>query len=151
MVIFWQLPCITTLSCDAPMDYLKHESKWQCNFFNVGTPLGVDLFDHLLWPLFQSSIYTLHFTIFSSSYMFMVTFCGQLSCTASTPVFLTCGYYKFIFSENYNSRPCWDLNPGPPRYQAVMLPNDLCWLGMQNLCTSLGCFNLKKLIYVKSP
>ena len=65
-----------------------------CNIFfsfsNVGTPSGVHLFDHLLWLIFQSSIYTLHYTISSSSCMLMVTFCGQLSCTSSTPVFLTC-------------------------------------------------------------
>ena len=24
-----------------------------------------------------------------------------------------------------NSCPCWDLNPGPPRYQADMLPTEL--------------------------
>ena len=60
------------------------------SFSNVGTPSRVHLFDHLLWLIFQSSIYTLHYTIFSSSCMLMVTFCGQLSCTSSTPVFLTC-------------------------------------------------------------
>ena len=40
-------------------------------FFYVGTPSGVHLFDHLLWPIFQSSIYILHYTISSSSYMFI--------------------------------------------------------------------------------
>ena len=36
-------------------------------FFNVGTPCGVHLFDHLLWPIFQSSIFThLHYTINAS-------------------------------------------------------------------------------------
>ena len=34
------------------------------HIFYVGTPSGVHLFDHLLWPIFQSSIfYTLHYTI----------------------------------------------------------------------------------------
>ena len=28
-----------------------------------------------------------------------------------------------------NSRPCRDLNPGPPQYQADMLPTELSWLG----------------------
>ena len=28
-----------------------------------------------------------------------------------------------------NSRPCRDLNPGPARYQADMLPIELSWLG----------------------
>ena len=28
-----------------------------------------------------------------------------------------------------NSRPCRDLNPGPPRYQADMPPTELSWLG----------------------
>ena len=48
------------------------------HFLNVCTSSGVYLFDQLLWPIFQSSIYTLHFTISSSSYMFMVTVHGDL-------------------------------------------------------------------------
>ena len=35
---------------------------------------------------------------------------------------------SYLFSLK-NSRPCRDLNPGPPRYQADMLPIELSWLG----------------------
>ena len=35
---------------------------------------------------------------------------------------------SYLFSLK-NSRPCWDLNPGPPRYWADMLPIELSWLG----------------------
>ena len=31
----------------------------------------------------------------------MVKFCGRLSCTASTPVFLTCGYYQVVFLADF--------------------------------------------------
>ena len=33
----------------------------------------------------------------------MVTFCGQLSCTAFTPVFLTCGHYQILYKLRYYS------------------------------------------------
>ena len=56
-------------------------------FFNIDTFSGVHLFDHLLWPIFQSTIHILFIQFFPSSYMFMVIYCGQLSCTASTLVF----------------------------------------------------------------
>ena len=36
---------------------------------------------------------------------------------------------SYLFSLK-NSRPCRDLNPGPPRYQADMLPIELSWLGL---------------------
>ena len=36
-------------------------------FFNVGTPNGVHLFDHLLWPLFQSSsLLDIHTLVYKS-------------------------------------------------------------------------------------
>ena len=35
------------------------------------------------------------------------------------------------FTEN--SRPCRDLNPGRPRYQADMLPIELSWLGCRQI------------------
>ena len=34
---------------------------------------------------------------------------------------------SYIFIEK--SRPCQDLKPGPPQYQADMLPTELSWLG----------------------
>ena len=38
---------------------------------------------------------------------------------------------NFLFSLK-NSRPCRDLNRGPPQYQANMLPTELSWLGLIN-------------------
>ena len=42
--------------------------------------------------------------------------------------------FKFEQSSNLlslkNSCPCRDLIPGPPRYQADMLPIELSWLGL---------------------
>ena len=35
---------------------------------------------------------------------------------------------NYLFSLK-NSRPCQDLKPGPPQYQADMLPTELYWLG----------------------
>ena len=46
------------------------------------------LFDHYLWSIFQSSLAHYITNYISSCW----TLCGQLSCTASTPVLLTCGY-----------------------------------------------------------
>ena len=57
--------------------------------------------------------------------------------------FLTCGYSFKLHSLDYspadsvvkllifkkNSCLCWDLNQGPLRYQADMLPTELSWLG----------------------
>ena len=40
--------------------------------------------------------------------------------------------YQVVFLADFAlviSCPCWDLNPGPPRYQADMLPTELSWLG----------------------
>ena len=51
-------------------------------------------FDHLLWSIFQSSITHYIEQLLQVLTCFMVTFCGQLSCTASTPVSLTCGHYQ---------------------------------------------------------
>ena len=48
---------------------------------------------------------TLHFTISTSFYMLVVTFCGQFSCSASTPIFLTCGYYQVVFLSDFCSYP----------------------------------------------
>ena len=39
-----------------------------------------------------------------------------------------------------NSRPCQDLNPGPPSYQADLLPIELYRLG----CSSVVCFLTSK-------
>ena len=58
------------------------------NFFNflMLVLFKRTFFDHLLWSIFQPSLHILQITIFH-----MLDLCGQLSCTASTPVFLTCG------------------------------------------------------------
>ena len=41
-----------------------------------------------------------------------------------------------------NSRPCRDLNPGPPRYQVDMLPFELSWLGFLLKLNFLQCVQL---------
>ena len=77
--------------------FVSHSSLIFLLFFlNIGIPCGVCLSDHLLEPIFQSSITSYNYNFF----MFMVTFCEQLSCTASTPVFLTCVYYQVVFLFN---------------------------------------------------
>ena len=47
----------------------------------------------------------------------------------------TAGLINYLFSLK-NSRPCQELNPGPPRYQANMLPTELSWLGFRWLLYS---------------
>ena len=54
---------------------------------------GDNFFHHHLWSIFQSSIFTHYITNYNS---FMLDLCGQLSCTASTPVFLTCGFSSWL-------------------------------------------------------
>ena len=46
---------------------------------------------------------------------------------------------SYLFSHK-NSRPCRDLIPGPPRYQADMLPIELSWLGFFNTVEDLCIF-----------
>ena len=46
-----------------------------------------------------------------------------------------------------NSRPCQDLNPGPPQYQADMLPIELTWLQFQFKSMYLGKSKLTKLAF----
>ena len=99
------------------------------NFF-FGTPSGLLLFDHLLWlPIFQSSIYTLHFKQF-----LQVLTCSWWPSVGSFCVlhlhlsFWLVSTTSFLVRIN-NSHPCWNLNLGPPRYQVDMLPTELSWLG----------------------
>ena len=56
------------------------------------------LVEHIFLSTFYGLYFNhqLHITISSSSNVFMVTVSEQLSCTASTPVFLTFGYYQVI-------------------------------------------------------
>ncbi len=78
------------------VDYNKNTATPKFFFFYVGTPKESIFFDHFLWPIFLSSLH-IHITNYIS---FMIqTVCGQLPCTASTPVFPTCGYshHKVIF------------------------------------------------------
>ena len=91
-------------------------------FLNVGTPNGVPNFDHLLWIIFQSLIFTQTTT---NSYRFLIDLCGQFTCTASTLLLWLVGNIltkyqsvELILSQiwiiiNY-SLPCWDLNPRSP-------------------------------------
>ena len=58
-------------------------------FSKVGTPSGVNLFDHLLGSIFQSSIFTHYIIQFFKLLQILVDLCGQLSCTASN----TCPFW----------------------------------------------------------
>ena len=95
--------------------------------------------------------YTLQLQFLQVLTSFMVTFCGQLSDLWVLPGCIPCGLALVISSLNphiislKNSRTCRDLNPGPPQYQAGMLPTELSWLGWQKL-TFTGpekCLNSK--------
>ena len=67
----------------------KGQTGQQNFFFNVG-PLWESIFLTTFYGLyFQSSITNYNYNFFKFLYVFMVTFYGQHSCTASTPVFLT--------------------------------------------------------------
>ena len=74
----------------ARLGFTEHSSICrlsQVNFFLSWPSIGEHLFDHLPWSIFQSSKhkhYKLHF--------FIIPSVGSFSCTASTPVFLTCGF-----------------------------------------------------------
>ena len=57
-------------------------------------PPKKDIFsDHLLWSIFQSSLHT----YYKLQSFHMLDLCGQLSCTSSTPVFLTCGCSSCLY------------------------------------------------------
>ena len=70
--------------------FVMSPEHWQIFIYFLFWPsLGWHLFDHLLWSIFQSSLHILQMTIFH-----MLDLCGQLSCTASTHVFLTLHSYS---------------------------------------------------------
>ena len=73
----------------------NNTSKIQQTFSNVFFMLALirrtSFWPHL-WSIFQSSTHILQITIFH-----MLDLCGQLSCTASTPVFLTCGFSSCLY------------------------------------------------------
>ena len=87
------------------------------------------LFDLLLWPIFRSSF--THITHYKSCWTFCVGSYTWYQPYARAPN--TYWNYIFVFKfeqSSYffslkNSRPCRDLNPGTPRYQADMLPIEL--------------------------
>ena len=103
-------------------------------FCKVGTPIGAHLFDHLLWSIFHSSIFT-RYTIqfFQVLIINHETLCSlqqvHQPCTRAPMSSLDSTQYSNSNSNNYlfslkNSRPCRD-----PQYQADMLPTELSWLG----------------------
>ena len=47
-------------------------------FFFVGTPSEVHLFDHLLWPIFQTSIHILHYILWVLPNAFLAALLGQI-------------------------------------------------------------------------
>ena len=99
----------------------------QIIFFNVGTPSGVHLFGHLLWPIFQSSILLTHYFIQFFHY----------TAASHTPhlcmmwvISITYFCWKILALPGIWT---WDqICPGPPRFQADMLPTELSWHGFHN-------------------
>ena len=85
--------------------------------FYVGTPSGVHLFGHLLWPIFQSSIFT-HYIIQVFKFLqILVDLCGQLSCTASISYLI---FWKIISLAGIRTA---DLGRGKPlTYQCARWP-----------------------------
>ena len=57
-------------------------------FFLMLVLLNKTIFWTNIYDLYFSHYYKKHYKL----YFFLMELCGQLSCTASTPVFLTCGY-----------------------------------------------------------
>ena len=97
--------------------------------------LSSDLSDHLLYFSHHYTYYTLQIILDLWS-----TICQSADNYIFTSKFEQSSY---LFSPK-NSRPCRDLNPGPPRYQVNMLPIELSWLGSKNLFT-----NIYKLFFYK--
>ena len=105
-------------------------------FLIVGTSSGVHLFNHLLWSIFQPSITRYCKQFLQVLACFMVTSCGQLSCTASTPVFLTCGLPSCIPCRlcSCHISPLLGFEPGTspvPCYQLSYPGLDLDWQSTQ--------------------
>ena len=115
---------------------------WGGYFFNVGTPSGVHLFDHLLWSIFQSSISTHYIIQFFKFLQILLDLCGQLSCTASNacpfwlvgtpsscfpwivPVVwfwlnLHSGYKPFLNLSNWYCNPELESNLGPKAFSLL--------------------------------
>ena len=101
--------------------YLKFiQSLDYFNFFYVGNLSGLHLFDHLLWPIFQSSLYLCSAMIINHETL------HSLQCSRAL-TFVDCFYAAAIqiwinnslFVKINNSRPCRDLNrdlPVPSQY-----------------------------------
>ena len=53
-----------------------------------------------IWPPCMGNISVIILHILQTTIINMLDLCRQLSCTASTPVFLTCGYFCFNVSLN---------------------------------------------------
>ena len=64
----------------------------------------------------------------SQSFNYLCTFVLSAQNLDSTQLHSNSNLINYLFSLK-NSRPCRDLNPGLPRYQADMLPTELSWLG----------------------
>ena len=77
---------------------------------------------------------------------FMVTFCGQLSCTASTPVFLTCGHYQLNSSPEKNLSlagiPTHDLLGTKPICYQLIYPGLDLKKSILQICTILYTFSI---------
>ena len=72
--------------------FVATESGILCIYHFFGPSKECIFFDHHLSNIFQSSS-----LMYNTNYILhVVDLCGQLSCTTSTPVILTCGYSSFI-------------------------------------------------------
>ena len=72
-----------------------------------------------LWIGIQIQIES--FTCWTSVGMYCINTC-------LSDLWVLFSYSNSNWSDQKNSRPCCDLNPGLPRYQANMLPIELSWL-----------------------
>ena len=124
------------------MDWLPVILFLSYSFFYVGTPSGIHLLDHLLWPIFQSTV-TNHiykllvltffmmtimrlYAHFNSEYINHVPEPGLHREEVSTQ-----SPFEFVSlpSELHRfSLPCQDLNRRPPVNQANALPLELSCL-----------------------
>ena len=97
------------------------------------------IFHHLLWSIFQSSITHYIIQFLQVLTCFMVTFCGQLLCTASTPVFFwLVGTTKLYSSQTlllsydpwiFNQLPMFDISIVFIFLDSDFPPNSLSLLG----------------------
>ena len=113
--------------------------KWECLDFTFSVWADSD-------SIFHSMVYI----------SVIITHILHITNHAGPPIFIfKFEKFSYLFSLK-NSRPCRDLNPGPPRYQADMLPIELSWLGSslksllkQTKCLIKGAIISSRIPYLK--